>query len=53
MKKKSRQLKNGYVMVYKHKGKTAQIPTPIRPHPRLRLVQTLANLKQLLVLLFG
>ena len=53
MKKRSRHLKGGYVMVFKHKDKTAQIPTPIRPHPRQKLVQTLANLKQLLVLLFG
>ena len=54
MKKKSRQLRNGYVMVYKHKERTAQIPTPLAPgEKQLKLVQTLASLKQLLLLFFG
>lgn len=52
MKKKSRQLRNGYVMVYKHEENTAQIPDP-PPGKQFKLVQTLLSLKQLLLLFFG
>ena len=49
-----KKLRGGYVMVYKHKEKTAQIPTPLAPgEKQLKLVQTLASLKQLLLLFFG
>lgn len=53
MKKRSRQIKGGYVMVYKHKDRTAQIPTPLAAEKQLKFVQALASLKQLLLLFFG
>ena len=40
-------------MVYKHKDRTAQIPTPLAAEKQLKFVQALASLKQLLLLFFG